>query len=153
ALRGPRFGGWLAAEPDPVNADAFAVTAATLASAQRARVRIERVALGAARGTTTMDASGTAASATRTGSHSVPVVPLDELVGEAPVSFIKLDIEGGEIDALEGMRATVRRTAPILAICAYHRQDHLWRVPLLMHSLRDDCTFHLRPHNEEGWDL
>lgn len=155
-LHGAQFGAWLAVEPDPANATAFEKTSATLPADARSRVRIERVALGATRGTTTIDASGTAASATGAtgpGAVPVPIVPLDELVRDAPVSFIKLDIEGGELDALAGMRRTVRANAPVLAICAYHRQDHLWRVPLLIHELLPDCEFHLRPHNEEGWDL
>ena len=68
-------------------------------------------------------------------------------------TFIKLDIEGFEIDALHGGRKTIERNAPVLAICVYHRQDHLWRIPLLLSELRNDYAFFLRPHNEEGWDL
>ena len=57
------------------------------------------------------------------------------------------------MDALEGARQTIERHAPILAVCVYHRQDHLWRIPLLLRQWRDDYAFFLRPHNEEGWDL
>jgi hypothetical protein len=57
------------------------------------------------------------------------------------------------VDALEGARKTIQRHAPILAICVYHRQDHVWRIPLLLRQWRDDYAFFLRPHNEEGWDL
>jgi len=43
--------------------------------------------------------------------------------------------------------------APIVAVCVYHRQDHLWRIPLMLRELSDEYEFFLRPHNEEGWDL
>jgi hypothetical protein len=41
----------------------------------------------------------------------------------------------------------------VIAVCVYHTQDHLWRIPLLLKSWRDDYALFLRPHNEEGWDL
>ena len=40
----------------------------------------------------------------------------------------------------------------MLAICVYHKQDHLWRIPLLLREWHE-YAFFLRPHNEEGWDL
>lgn len=64
-----------------------------------------------------------------------------------------MDIEGSELDALVGAQELIRRANPILAVCAYHRQDHLWRVPLLIHSISDQYRFFLRPHGSEGWDL
>ena len=160
-----RFAHWLAIEPDPANASAFTRAAAELPVDAQQRIELKPVALGAAPGTLQLAATGTASTTTRISGPSavrslpaadtveVPVQPLDALVGDAPVSFIKLDIEGAELEALEGMRGVVQRRAPVLAICAYHRQDHLWRVPLAIHALREDYVLHLRSHNEEGWDL
>ena len=79
--------------------------------------------------------------------------PLDSLLGDARPTFMKFDIEGAEVDALTGARQTIERQAPILAVCVYHQQDHLWRIPLLLREWRDDYALFLRPHNEEGWDL
>ncbi len=42
---------------------------------------------------------------------------------------------------------------PVLTICSYHKQDHLWRIPLLIHSICDGYRFFLRPHLLEVWDL
>ena len=64
-----------------------------------------------------------------------------------------MDIEGAEPDALLGARATIARHRPILAMCAYHEQDHLWSIPLSLRETCDNYSFVLRPHNEEGWDL
>jgi hypothetical protein len=68
-------------------------------------------------------------------------------------TFIKMDIEGAEVDALIGARRLIENALPVLAICVYHQPDHLWRIPLLIRSFSDQYRFFLRPHNEEGWDL
>ena len=38
------------------------------------------------------------------GTIEIPVVALDDVVGDGPVSFIKLNIEGAEYSALEGAK-------------------------------------------------
>ncbi|MFM2378710.1 MAG: hypothetical protein RLZZ143_1288 [Cyanobacteriota bacterium] len=40
-----------------------------------------------------------------------------------------------------------------LTVCAYHCQDHLWQIPLFLHSLSSQYRFFLRPHGVEVWDL
>jgi len=67
-----------------------------------------------------------------TGSHSlvagdafVQCVTLDEkLVGFKP-TLIKMDIEGAELEALWGARHVIEEYRPELAICVYHRPEHL----------------------------
>lgn len=156
-IHGNRFGHLLAVEPDPANFAKLMAIVQDLPSEVRARVECRQAALGAEARTLYLDATGTAASATRTaavaGSVAVQAATIDTLVGEHHPTFVKLDIEGFEIDALQGAQATIRRHGPILAVCVYHLQDHLWKIPLMLRSWRDDYAFFLRPHNEEGWDL
>ena len=151
------FGHLLALEPDPANFMKLQETVAALSLAERVKVDCRQVALGSERRTLHLDATGTAASATSlapsAGTIAVNAETLDWLVDGARPTFIKLDIEGFEVEALQGARKTIQRHGPVLAVCVYHRQDHLWRIPLLLSNLRDDYAFFLRPHNEEGWDL
>ncbi len=157
AIHGDRFGHLLALEPDPLNFAALQTTVAGLADAARAKITCRQAAVAATRATLHLDATGTASSATdydgrrpddrRRGEH------LDALTAGARPTFLKLDIEGFEIDALLGARGTIDAHAPVIAVCVYHTQDHLWRIPLLLKSWRDDYALFLRPHNEEGWDL
>jgi FkbM family methyltransferase len=156
-LHGDRFGHILALEPDPANFAQLQATVAALSPAARAKLDCRQAALASEHGTLHLDATGTAASAANAapsaGTIAVSAETLDSLVDGARPTFIKLDIEGFEVDALKGARRTIERQAPVLAVCVYHKQDHLWRIPLLLCEWRDDYAFFLRPHNEEGWDL
>ena len=156
-LHGDRFGHLLALEPDPANFATLGATVAALPPAERAKIDCRQVALGAQRSTLHLDATGTAASATSlvssAGTIAVAADTLDALVHGAAPTFIKLDIEGFEPAALEGGKMTIQRHGPVLAVCVYHLQEHLWTIPLLLRQWRDDYAFFLRPHNEEGWDL
>jgi hypothetical protein len=69
------------------------------------------------------------------------------------VSFIKMDIEGAELDAIRGARKTIRRDHPVLAACTYHQQDHLWRVPLLLQDVLPEAAIFLRAHRADGFDV
>jgi FkbM family methyltransferase len=145
----------IALEPDPVNAAVLERYASTLRLP--AGLRVLPLAAGAARGRAYIETTGTASSALTSdaadGTAGIDLAPLDELLeGEHP-TFIKMDIEGAEPEALRGARSTIVRDRPVLAICVYHRQDHLWSIPLAMREICEDYEFVLRPHNEEGWDL
>lgn len=157
SLHGDRFAHILAVEPDPDNFLKLQETVAVLPAASRAKIDCRQLALASTSGILHLDATGTAASATSAhasaGAVAVRAEPLDTLVGDARPTMIKLDIEGAELDALAGARATVARDAPVLALCVYHKQDHLWTIPLELQRMRDDYALFLRPHNEEGWDL
>lgn len=159
-LHGDAFSHVLALEPDPANFASLEAAVGALPPAIRRKITCEPLALAESAGVLFMDATGTAGSTVATGAGgaggagvAVRAVPLDDLLaGQAPTT-IKLDIEGAELDALAGARRTIMAHAPVIAVCVYHRQDHLWRIPLALRALRSDYAFFLRPHNEEGWDL
>jgi len=58
------------------------------------------------------------------------------------VDFIKLDIEGSELMALSGARATIKRVRPELAILLYHRRQDFFEIPLLLRGM--DCGYYTR---------
>lgn len=154
-LHGGAFAHVLALEPDAANFAKLQASVATLPESIRAKIDARRLAAASQPGALRFDAIGTAASSATTSADSVKVQAdtLDRLLEAVRPTFIKLDIEGAEPDALEGARGTIERDAPVIAVCVYHRQDHLWQIPLMLKRWRDDYAFFLRPHNEEGWDL
>jgi len=81
------------------------------------------------------------------GDCSIDVVSLDEVLAGAPVSYIKMNIEGAEIDALYGARKTIECWTPKLAISVYHRTSDLWQIPQIVRELSPRYELYLRQHD------
>jgi len=84
---------------------------------------------------------------TEDGETSIDVVSLDEVLAGERASYIKMNIEGAEIDALHGARKTIGRWMPRLAISVYHRPSDLWRIPQLVRHLSPRYELYLRQHD------
>jgi FkbM family methyltransferase len=141
----------IAFEPDPASFRELSALVSTLPC--KNAIEIHEAATGAEKGVVRFSGDGTSAASVGSGPLEVSCVTLDEaLAGQIP-TYIKMDIEGAEIDAIRGAARVIRDHAPVLAICSYHKQDHLWAIPRLIHSIRPDYRFYLRPHLIEVWDL
>lgn len=79
-----------------------------------------------------------------TGSGRIHVYRFDDLEIEYDATFIKMDIEGAELNALKGMEQTIRRCRPKLAVCIYHKFEDLWEIPLYIKELLPDCKLYIR---------
>jgi FkbM family methyltransferase len=150
---GGRFQGALALEADPAN---FAALERTIAGDHRlrGRVRASAHAVGRERCKLRFAASGMSSAAiSEAGDIEVECSPLDETLADERPTYIKMDIEGAEMDGLMGAAAVLRKGRPALAICAYHRQNHLWRIPSRIHDLQPEGRLLLRPHCADGFEL
>jgi FkbM family methyltransferase len=143
----------LAFEPDPRNFRNLEGYVASLDEGTAARIRIEPKALAAGPGKVRFEATGTDMARVGPGSLEVETVALDDITGSEWPTFLKMDTEGSEPDVLEGARRAIEGGRPLLAISVYHRQNHLWTLPLKVAGWVDDYRFFLRPHRLEGWDL
>lgn len=95
-----------------------------------------------------------AAARVGSGSEIVRMTTLDVLSQQlSPATFIKIDIEGFEPQCLEGGRQLIQEQHPVLAVCVYHEQAHLWSILLQLHSYYDGYRYSLCQHLAEGWDL
>jgi FkbM family methyltransferase len=152
--RNPAFQRIVAIEADPQNFDRLTKWIATLDASVASRINALNVAVGAVRGKLRFQSDGSeGAKLTADGNVVVDCVPIDDLAREAAPTFIKMDIEGAELDALEGARHSIQAHRPILSICMYHKQSDLWRIPLFIHTLVEDYRLFLRPHDVDGWQL
>jgi FkbM family methyltransferase len=150
---GGRFRAAMALEADPAN---FTALERTVAADNRLRGRVRAVARAAFRekGTLRFAASGWGnAAISEAGGIEVPCSALDDLLETESPTYIKMDVEAAEPDALAGAARLLRRSRPALAICAYHLQDHLWRIPLLIRDLLPDSRLALRMYCVDGFDL
>ena len=62
------------------------------------------------------------------------------------VTFIKMDIEGSEMKALEGAKSMILKDRPKLAICIYHKLNDLWEIPFWIHELVPEYKMYIRHH-------
>lgn len=81
------------------------------------------------------------------GEEIVEVTTIDkELQGER-VTFIKMDIEGAEYEALCGAKDTITRNRPKLAISVYHKAEDIWEIPSIIMQYYQGYKFYLRHYS------
>ena len=137
-----------AAEPDEGN---YQKLAAFVAERGLKNVELIRAGVAAGRGRAAFsDGLGTCSKVDKgTGGAKgyIDMETLDNIVGGAgPVTCLKMDIEGGELEALQGAAYTIKKDRPKLAICAYHRADDLLTLPAVIKELVHEYKLHFRLH-------
>jgi FkbM family methyltransferase len=142
-----------ALEPDPQNREALVSTTRNMGLADR--VTVIPYAVGEKSGIVSFASTGTVTSQVidgREGAISVECRRLDEISWPLTPTYIKMDIEGAEPQALMGATNLLRRHYPILAVCTYHRTEHLWQIPSLIRSIAPEYRLFLRRYAEECWE-
>lgn len=77
---------------------------------------------------------------------SIKTVALDKCVSE-PVTFIKMDIEGAELEALKGSREILKRYRPKLAISLYHKKEDLVEIPAYIKEVVPEYKLYIRHYS------
>ena len=65
------------------------------------------------------------------------------------MTFIKLDVEGSELEVLMGAAETIKRDHPRMAISVYHKTNDLFNVAHYLLSLMDNCNFAIRHYHSD----
>jgi len=83
------------------------------------------------------------------GEEIIEVISLDEYLKDEkePVTFIKMDIEGAELNALKGAEQTIKKYKPRLAISIYHKLEDMWEIPNLLLEFVPDYKFYIRHYS------
>ena len=81
------------------------------------------------------------------GTSSINVASIDSVLNGERVSFIKMNIEGAEINALKGAQKSIKQWFPKMAISCYHRPSDLWQIPLLINKMSKKYNLYLRQHD------
>lgn len=81
------------------------------------------------------------------GGTSIEVVTIDDAIAsDEKVTFIKMDVEGAELESLKEARHTIQRCKPKLAICIYHKTEDMYEIPLYIKELVPDYKLYVRHH-------
>lgn len=74
----------------------------------------------------------------------VQCINTDEWLKENNVqpTYIKMDLEGAETYAIQGLEHTISTLKPKLAVCLYHIKEDMWRLPKQILALNPDYVFY-----------
>jgi FkbM family methyltransferase len=150
----PTISSVCAFEPDPENFRQLAASARAMGAALDCPIHLWPCGVGRTSGMVPFTGSeGGASRFDALGTLLVPCVALDDVLPTYRATLLKMDIEGAEPGALLGARELIARARPGLAISGYHRPEHLWTLPSLMHEIAPACDLYLRMHRFNGFDV
>lgn len=81
--------------------------------------------------------------------NSIAVVSLDSCVNDR-VTFIKMDIEGAEMEALKGAESIIKSQKPKLAICVYHKEQDMTEIPIFIKKLVPEYKLFMRHYSNDA---
>jgi FkbM family methyltransferase len=140
-----RFDEILAVEADHENVMHLKQWIAGLPGPVQGRIRVRDSALAAEDGRRCYShGMNLASKIVKQAEGTVNAMRLDDL--NFPVTYGKIHLEGGELDALRGGVRTLQRYRPVLAVTVYHNQDGFWRTPKFLMDALSDYQFLMRLH-------
>ncbi len=81
-------------------------------------------------------------------------ITVDSLCETRKVTYIKLDVEGAEYEALKGAVNTLKNQKPKLNIALYHKSRDIFELPLKIFEINPNYKFYLRRHPYiPCWDM
>lgn len=124
----------------------------TIKIAEEKKFHLENLGLGSYKHIARYNAAGHSGSKLiANGKDTVQITTIDAYAREhalPSVDFIKMDVEGAELDILKGAKTSIARFKPILALSAYHKLDDFWTLMNFIKSIRPDYEFALRQSYE-----
>jgi len=147
----PNFSKIYIYEPEPENYKQAFHYLSRLDSDKINNIVFREVGVGKENIMSKITSNGGASSISSDGGNSVNIVSIDQDIKD-DISFIKMDIEGFELDALLGAKSHIITDHPKLAISVYHNPDALWDIPELLLNLNSSYKLYLRHYTDYNDD-
>lgn len=113
------------------------------------KLSIVKKGLWSSKGTLGFTNAGSAGSQISTEAEfAVDVDTIDNVHASDNVTFIKMDIEGAEQEALLGARNVICKHHPKLAICIYHKYEDLYEIPFMIKEMNPDYKLYIRHYSD-----
>jgi FkbM family methyltransferase len=90
---------------------------------------------------------GQGSALTLGGKNTAHVTAIDQVLCGRKVTYIKMDVEGSELESLQGAESTIRAYKPKLAVCIYHKPNDIFTIPEYLLSLVPEYRFYLRHYS------
>lgn len=85
------------------------------------------------------------------GNTSIECVAIDEVI-DSKVTYIKMDVEGAELKALQGAKKTIQKYKPKLAISIYHKPEDIFEIPVSILDMVPEYEFWIRHYSTNIWE-
>ena len=86
------------------------------------------------------------------GKISIPIISIDKIIMGFKPTYIKMDIEGFEINTILGLKRTISKYRPSLAIAVYHLPSDLYKIPLFVNENFENYDLYLRVYGSHCMD-
>lgn len=86
------------------------------------------------------------------GKISIPIVAIDKIIMGFKPTYIKMDIEGFEMNTILGLKRTILEYKPTLAISVYHLPQDLYEIPLFINENFENYDLYLRVYGSHCFD-
>ena len=93
---------------------------------------------------------GSSSSVSEKGNIAIKVKAIDDVLEGEKATFIKMDIEGSEMEALRGAEKTICKYKPKLAICIYHKREDFLDTPRYVKMLNPEYKLYIRNQDSAG---
>ncbi len=84
------------------------------------------------------------ATISSSGDRNIEIDTIDNILAGEKATIIKMDIEGAELEALHGAKATIKKYHPVLAISIYHKHEDLWEILDYIKNIDKSYKFYVR---------
>ena len=87
-----------------------------------------------------------------TGGDISKIISLDDYMEGRNASFVKIDVEGMEMELLRGAEKTIRTCQPKMAVSIYHNPEHMFFIPNYLKCLVPEYHFAIRHHAPQNME-
>jgi FkbM family methyltransferase len=149
---------WIAFEPDLANSAALSRTAGEAAVGSATLYpcafgdRTEDIGFADGAASGSGSGSGSHIAVGESVTSQIRAVALDEVVVGYSPNFVKLDVEGAEAAAINGMAAMLERGRPAIAASIYHTPYDLWEIQAMVSTVLCDAKLYLSQYGYNAFD-
>lgn len=122
-------------------------------TAHLSNIQCENVGISDFCGTASFGMRGGRNSGLEFGTEETQISTVDSILKGDSVSFIKMDIEGQECQAIKSAKNTIKKFAPKMLISCYHRTDDFLTIPKAVFDIKNDYKIYMRHFaSVPAWD-